>query len=203
MCGRSPAATPSLRWFLLRELLHRKDRRRLVSGLGRQVRDPRMKIKGSSLVANADDDTLNLRIPRNQLGLVGFFQDGYYFRFFGHATEYAAYRPQCQRRVVAERGLERKSLTPKFYDHHKIKQVVSAPAAEPTDPPIAETRAEGNRCAESQVFSFGLHAQTPSRTSTHDSLNWKGKSTPELSGTIQSAGRHGPATCCSLNPKSS
>src|SRR5437016_6343937 len=112
MTARVKSARRLLRWCLFRELPHRKDRRRLVSGLGRQVRDAGMEIQRHPLISDAYDDSLTFRIPRNQLGLVGFFQDGYYFRFFGHATEYAAYRPQCQRRVVAERGLETEKPNP-------------------------------------------------------------------------------------------
>ena len=54
-----------LRWFFFRNLLHWEDRRRLVSGLRRQVGDAGMEIVGYPLVANADDDSLNLRIPRD------------------------------------------------------------------------------------------------------------------------------------------
>ena len=75
-----------LRWCIFGELLDRKNRCRPVYRRGRQVRSTDVEIVGDSLLANADDDALNLRIARDQPCLAGRFLDRYYLWRFGHDT---------------------------------------------------------------------------------------------------------------------
>ena len=144
---RVKSARRLLPWFLFRDLAHREDRGRLVSGLGRQVRNAGMEIQCHPLIPDAYDDSPTFRIPRNQLGLVRFFLNGYDLWCFGHDTEYA----DCTARPPVSNLC--------FYDHHQIIEPVASPTSQPANPPLTETGAKRNGCAESQVFRFQLHAR--------------------------------------------
>jgi hypothetical protein len=78
-----------LRSAPFRRLRDGENLRWLVAGLRRQARETRVKIHRHPLTADADDDPVTFRIVRDQLRLVRFFLNGYYFGCFGHATEYA------------------------------------------------------------------------------------------------------------------
>jgi hypothetical protein len=54
------------------------------------------------------------------------------------------------------------------HDHHQIAKPVPGPAAQPTDLPIAEARANCNWCREAQKFRFQWHWCLPQ--STHSLL---------------------------------
>jgi len=58
------------------------------------------------------------------------------------------------------RGLKRDLFPDGARNHHQVRQPISGPAPEPTDPPLAEAGAECDRTAQAQVFRFQSHGDT-------------------------------------------
>src|SRR5215472_6219813 len=68
--------------------------------------------------------------------------------------------PDAWRRKTPLRGLKGDLFPDGARNHHQVGQAIPGPAPEPTDPPLAEAGAEGDRAAQAQVFRFQSHGDT-------------------------------------------